>query len=545
MGLGFNSDGMRDPFKYARSALEAECADLASTGHGRNGQVNTCAFKLGQFIPGGYLPRHEVEHCIEAAAHASGYVRKDGIAAVRASMRSGLDAGMKQPRDLGQGETSSATVHVLRPKPKLSGVDLPAWTEPGEDGKPKFGSMGREQPFRFDDEARRHLYVRDGAVVRVKVKSTAGGFVDWYLVRRPSDGAVGWQAKKPEGFVPAPYVPPGCRNPFDPERCGEDLAWAEGEKDADAFHAAGFLAFTFGSASDVPDVSDLLRDHAVIVAVDNDDAGRKSIPKKVGAAIAAGARSVRLVQFPDLDEGGDAADFFAKGHAAESIFDRAERIDPATWQAEQDAKAAGAQSDAGSAEGSASDAAAGTAEGSAKPKRDRKAKRGTNDTRPVIALRAGEIAPAVDAAEDALIATGGLYQRGNQIVLMGEAPVKTHDDKEVTASRIFEVGEFALAERIASAACVMKFDARVNDDVVTNPPTWLVKTLQQRIGHFRFDILTAIINAPTLRPDGSLLDMPGYDDATGLFFDPRGVVFPKIPENPTRRDAVLPDGGKP
>ncbi len=32
MGLGLNTDGMRDPFKYARSALEAECADLASTG---------------------------------------------------------------------------------------------------------------------------------------------------------------------------------------------------------------------------------------------------------------------------------------------------------------------------------------------------------------------------------------------------------------------------------------------------------------------------------------------------------------------------------
>ncbi len=120
---------------------------------------------------------------------------------------------------------------------------------------------------------------------------------------------------------------------------------------------------------------------------------------------------------------------------------------------------------------------------------------------------------------------------------MGETPVKTHDDREVTASRIFEVGEFALAERIALAACVMKFDARVNDDVVTNPPAWLVKTLQQRTGHFRFDILTAIINAPTLRPDGSLLDVPGYDDATGLFFDPHGVAFPKIPENPTRRDA--------
>ncbi len=532
MGLGLNSDEMRDPFKYARSALEAECADLASTGHGRNGQVNTCAFKLGQFIPGGYLTRNEVEHCIEAAAHASGYVGKDGIAAVRASLRSGLEAGMKQPRDLGVGEGPPVAVHSLRPKPQLAGVDLPAWTEPGEEGKPKFGSIGRDQPFRFDDEARRHLYVRDGVVVRGKVKSTKGGFLDWYLVRRPSDGAIGWQAKKPEGFVPCPYLPPGARSPFDPERCGEDLVWAEGEKDADAARALGFHAFTFGSASDVPDVSDLLRDHAVIIAVDNDDAGRKSILRKIAATIQAGARSIRLVRFPDLPDGGDLADFVAKGGTAEDIFDRAERIDPAKWQAEQEAKASAGQA---GTEGAAD--APGEAGGAAKPKRDRKAKRGANDARPVIALRAGEIAPAVDAAEDALIAAGGLYQRGNQIVLMGESPVKTHDDKEVTASRIFEVGEFALAERIASAACVMKFDARVNDDVVTNPPAWLVKTLQQRTGHFRFDILTAIINAPTLRPDGSLLDVPGYDDATGLFFDPRGVVFPKIPESPTRRDA--------
>ena len=425
MGVAGHTDEMRDPFKYARSALEAECANLASTGHGRNGQVNTCAFKLGQFIPGGYLPRHEVEHCIEAAAHASGYVRKDGIAAVRASMRSGLDAGMKQPRDLGQGDAPRSAAPIVRPKPQLSGVELPAWTEPGEDGKPKFGSMGRDQPFRFDDEARRHPYVRDGVVVRVKVKSTAGGFLDWYLVRRPSDGAVGWQARKPEGYVPVPYVPPGCRDPFDPERCGEDLAWAEGEKDADAFHAAGFLAFTFGSAFDVPDVSDLLRDHAVIVAVDNDEAGRKSIPRRIGAALAAGARSVRLVQFPDLPKGGDAADFFAKGRTAESILDRAERIDPAAWRAAQDAKASAGRAETESEQGT-TDAPGGAGDagsGAAKPKRDRKAKRGTNDTRPVIALRAGEIAPAVDAAEDALIAAGGLYQRGNQIVLMGEAPV--------------------------------------------------------------------------------------------------------------------------
>ena len=365
MGLGVNPEGMRDPFAYARRALDNECAELSSTGHGRNGQVNTCAFKLGQFVPGGYLPRHEVEHRIMAAAEASGIVRKDGHAAVRATMRSGLDAGERQPRELGQGETPRATVHILRPKPQLSGVDLPAWTEPDAEGKPKLIGLGQAEPRPFDDEVRRHLYVRDGVAVRVKVKSTKGGFLDWYLVRRPSDGAIGWQARKPEGYVPVPYVPPDCRDPFDPERCGEDLAWAEGEKDADAFHKAGFLSFTFGSASDVPDVSDLLRNHAVLIAVDNDDAGRKSIPRKVGAALAAGARSVRLVQFLDLPDGGDAADFFAKGRTAESIFDRAERIDPTKWQAEQEAKAGAGQAGAEQPEddGFGSQAAPGGAQG--------------------------------------------------------------------------------------------------------------------------------------------------------------------------------------
>ncbi len=132
---------------------------------------------------------------------------------------------------------------------------------------------------------------------------------------------------------------------------------------------------------------------------------------------------------------------------------------------------------------------------------------------------------------------GGLFQRANQIVFLGEAPVITADKREVSAMRIFERGEHALAEDIAEAACLMKWDGRAEDFVVTNPPSWLVRTLQQRTGAFRFPILTAVINAPTLRPDGSLLATPGYDKATGLFYDPRGVDFPPIPSRPTKADA--------
>lgn len=49
--------------------------------------------------------------------------------------------------------------------------------------------------------------------------------------------------------------------------------------------------------------------------------------------------------------------------------------------------------------------------------------------------------------------------------------------------------------------------------------------------------LTAVVTAPTLRPDGSVLSAPGYDNATGLLFDAESLPM-HIPEAPTRRDSV-------
>lgn len=163
--------------------------------------------------------------------------------------------------------------------------------------------------------------------------------------------------------------------------------------------------------------------------------------------------------------------------------------------------------------------------------------RGEDDERPTVKLIAGRIKGSVDAVESALIARGGLYQRANSIVFVGEAPMKTHGDREVTTTRIFERGENALAEDVAEAVYLTRFDARAGCDVPVNSPSWLIRTLQQRTGRFRFPLLVGVVNAPTLRPDGTLLDRPGYDRATGLIYDPRGVTFPKILVRPSRRDA--------
>lgn len=51
-------------------------------------------------------------------------------------------------------------------------------------------------------------------------------------------------------------------------------------------------------------------------------------------------------------------------------------------------------------------------------------------------------------------------------------------------------------------------------------------------------VLKGTIQAPTLRPNGSLIDKEGYDEGTGLFYAPRGAVFPQVPLSPSRDDAV-------
>jgi hypothetical protein len=72
------------------------------------------------------------------------------------------------------------------------------------------------------------------------------------------------------------------------------------------------------------------------------------------------------------------------------------------------------------------------------------------------------------------------------------------------------------------------------------PPN-LVKQLIGDETQWQFPQLFAIIEAPTLRADGSIMSEPGYDPQSGMFFDPGSTAFPKINPNPSAaegREAV-------
>lgn len=70
------------------------------------------------------------------------------------------------------------------------------------------------------------------------------------------------------------------------------------------------------------------------------------------------------------------------------------------------------------------------------------------------------------------------------------------------------------------------------------PPRSLSSQFMEARDRWRFPTLTGLIQAPTLREDGSLLATEGYDKASGLYLDLNGVQYPAIPDKPTRADAL-------
>jgi putative DNA primase/helicase len=201
--------------------------------------------------------------------------------------------------------------------------DLPSRTLPDADGKPKFfRGGGDEGPARTDDELRRHIYRRDGSPVRIKIKRTGGGFVQWYRVL---DGDIlGWQAKKPDGYRDIPYI--GAVDPFDSELARDTIFWPEGEKDCDTLGKIYIPAFTFGGVGDgLPDTAaEFLAGRHLVILSDNDDQGRNHAERKAALARGVGAASIKIVHFSELPPHGDVSDFIAGGATAGDLAQRAD-----------------------------------------------------------------------------------------------------------------------------------------------------------------------------------------------------------------------------
>ncbi|WP_417740414.1 hypothetical protein [Rosistilla oblonga] len=139
-----------------------------------------------------------------------------------------------------------------------------------------------------------------------------------------------------------------------------------------------------------------------------------------------------------------------------------------------------------------------------------------------------------------------LYQRGGQLVEVVEqaatgAATKKGKLKIATGTpRIRPLPPQQLPLRIADA-CQLMVEKGSDEEIVVEavpPPRWLVDGVYTA-GSYGDAIrpLEGIVTAPTIRPDGSVLQSPGWDAETGLIFRP-SIDYPEIPEEPTQEDAA-------
>lgn len=84
---------------YAAAAVRAEIRILADAPPGtRNHELNRSAFNLGQLVAAGMLDEDQVRAALLLAAERNGLLADDGQRQTEATIRSGLRAGMANPR---------------------------------------------------------------------------------------------------------------------------------------------------------------------------------------------------------------------------------------------------------------------------------------------------------------------------------------------------------------------------------------------------------------------------------------------------------------
>jgi putative DNA primase/helicase len=157
--------------------------------------------------------------------------------------------------------------------------------------------------------------------------------------------------------------------------------------------------------------------------------------------------------------------------------------------------------------------------------------------RPTIQVVGGKLPEIVTQAEQALIkADLSLYQRGSMIVRPSLMHVEIADNKTTMAIRLAPVHPYLLVEMLTRAATFTKYDARNKDWVMIDAPEKVANTLLAR-EQWTLPVLAGVVNCPVLRPDGSILETPGYDIETGLLFDPQSTEFDPVPQTPDKADA--------
>jgi hypothetical protein len=157
--------------------------------------------------------------------------------------------------------------------------------------------------------------------------------------------------------------------------------------------------------------------------------------------------------------------------------------------------------------------------------------------KPTILVSADEQAMA-DAAIKALAGGADVYQRAGTLVdVTRDVRPPSFLERPAGSPSIRVLPAARLRELIAASATIEKVDRRSGATVRAHVPQWLVGAVGARGEWPGIRPLAGVTEYPVMRPDGTVLERPGYDAATGLVLEPT-ATFPRVPASPSREHAI-------
>lgn len=336
-----------------------------------------------------------------------------------------------------------------------------------------------EATYDYRDESGRLLF----QAVRLRPKD--------FLLRRPQPGG-GWIWKMGNTR----------KVPFRlPELLAADPAQpvfvVEGEKDALSLAGLNLIATTnpTGAGKWRAEYSKVLTGRAVVILPDNDDPGRAH-GQSVAQSLHGLARSIQVIELPGLPNAGDVSDWLTAGGTIEGLMALV-KLAP-QWT----------------------------------PSAPSAPTRLPGADLPEIIVSGCQMRDVTDKAMRALQGVNDpprLFERNGALVRV-RRDEKLHTFIEPMTESALR-GEM---ERAANFRAINKKGLEVH----TPPPLHVVKDVVA-LPEWGFPGLEAIVESPVLRPDGTVLDKPGYDKVTKLFYSPEpGLRVPEIPESPGPADVA-------
>ncbi len=158
--------------------------------------------------------------------------------------------------------------------------------------------------------------------------------------------------------------------------------------------------------------------------------------------------------------------------------------------------------------------------------------------RACIQLSGAFLADDIDRAGVFLARDPEVYAQGLQLVRVIRADVTDEDGVTIEGTAAIRPLSIAtLRERLTKLVTFQKWVQREKKWIGTEPTDHLLLGLAGRGTWPGVRELVGVIEAPSIRPDGSIIQLPGYDAATGYLYAPT-VAFPTVEEHPTQAAAA-------